>query len=988
MAQVGVLKLVGRMATGYQATLTLGGEGEFPSLEATGQLPPTTELNATYRQWQVAYRRLCQPERAIIPEKITYDGSPNRSREDCRHQAERLHQHFNRWLASDRFRAVRECWLEQLTPSEEMRLVVRSHSRSILRLPWHLWDAVEPYPNVEVSIHVPSANRPVAKVSTPPGQVRILSVLGDSQGIDTEADRKTLEQLPGVELTTLVEPQRQELSDRLWEQPWDIWFFAGHGQTKNGKGRIYINETDSLSLDELKYGLRQAIERGLQLAIFNTCDGLGLAWGLEELPLPQSIVMREPVPDPVAQAFLKYFLQGFAGGKTFYRSVREARERLQGLEGQFPCASWLPTICQHPAAIPPTWERLGGDRRKAPRQDIVTMVFTDLVNSTAIKNYLDGTDIGGRNRSYLDEILLPHRRRVKGSLQQYRGRVVKTEGDAFFLVFANPVQAVKWAVDVQQSHHNEPIPTPFGNLEVRVGMHTGSPLHEGSDFIGQEVDYAARISGLAKGKQILLSEVTAALIRHEQQVEGTLQSLGDRFLKGIGTAPVFNLLYQSDALLSDFESSPERTPLRSVASWRGLASVFVTSAMVAALVMWGRWQGYLQPWELKAYDYLVRKQQVIGPDKRITIVRVTQEDIDRLEQTDEETNHGTRSLSDNNLDLLIKTLEKYQPRVMGLDIFLPGELDARYLHLKNALQQGRLISACFSRSNLYSEDIKAPRDSPEEGIGFVDLLVDKDNVIRRHLLFQGVRDDSICQTQKAQAFSLRLALKYLEVDGIARRDRPEDPFLQIGETQIFPLDRHRGGYHRLDSGVDRAFQILLHYRPYRDYTRDIANVVSLTQVLDEKLLIGEIRDRIVIIGVDKVHVDRHRTPYSPGYRAEDTIPGVFVHAQMVSALIDVATQQRPLIWMWPWWGDVLWVWLWSAIGGVVVWYVHLEKRPLGKAFLVTGFGEGVAFVVLYGLCWGVLTQGGWIPLVPAATGLFLMGIGITADKIRLARMNR
>jgi hypothetical protein len=61
--------------------------------------------------------------------------------------------------------------------------------------------------------------------------------------------------------------------------------------------------------------------------------------------------MREPVPDQVAQAFLKYFLETFAVGESFYLAVREARERLQGWEDQFPCATWVthdfPEPCHH-----------------------------------------------------------------------------------------------------------------------------------------------------------------------------------------------------------------------------------------------------------------------------------------------------------------------------------------------------------------------------------------------------------------------------------------------------------------------------------------------------------------------------------------------------------------------------------------------------------------------------------------------------------------
>jgi len=76
---------------------------------------------------------------------------------------------------------------------------------------------------------------------------------------------------------------------------------------------------------------------------------LGLAQDLADLNVPQMIVMREPVPDKVAQEFLKYFLASSSRGQSFYLAVKEARERLQGLESQFPCASWLPVICQsHP----------------------------------------------------------------------------------------------------------------------------------------------------------------------------------------------------------------------------------------------------------------------------------------------------------------------------------------------------------------------------------------------------------------------------------------------------------------------------------------------------------------------------------------------------------------------------------------------------------------------------------------------------------------
>jgi CHASE2 domain-containing sensor protein len=240
-----------------------------------------------------------------------------------------------------------------------VRVLIRANNHQLWQLPWQQWDLLERYSFAEIGLSTLEYERPPrVETASRHKQVRILAILGNSEGIKVEEDRKQLESLPGAATTFLVEPQRQELNDQLWEQSWDILFFAGHSQSEGERGRIYLNPTDSLTLDELRYALKKAVERGLQLAIFNSCDGLGLARELEQLHIPQLIVMREPVPDVVAQAFLKYFLHSFARGKPLYLAVQEARQRLQGLEDEFPCASWLPVICQNPAAIPLTWPEL------------------------------------------------------------------------------------------------------------------------------------------------------------------------------------------------------------------------------------------------------------------------------------------------------------------------------------------------------------------------------------------------------------------------------------------------------------------------------------------------------------------------------------------------------------------------------------------------------------------------------------------------------
>ena len=356
-----VLKFDGTFQQGFQVLLEIGDEGERPAIELVGALPPNLEIAVHLSEWQQHYHGLNANSR-IQPQQIIYGGSVNRL-EDCWRSAAELHQQMSRWLSSESFRRLDLRLRESLSRHESIRVLLRTQDPLLRRLPWHLWDFVERYVKTEVALSAPVAERIDVESSAELSQsVKILAVLGSSENIDIQADRQFLTALPNAEISFLVEPSRQAITQQLWEQPWDILFFAGHSSTKGDRGLIYINPQESLSLEELKYGLKQAISKGLQLAIFNSCDGLGLAQSLESLHLPQMIVMREPVPDHVAQAFLKSFLAAFSSGKSLYLSVREAREQLQSIEDRFPCATWLPIICQNSTECPPTWQSLIGER--------------------------------------------------------------------------------------------------------------------------------------------------------------------------------------------------------------------------------------------------------------------------------------------------------------------------------------------------------------------------------------------------------------------------------------------------------------------------------------------------------------------------------------------------------------------------------------------------------------------------------------------------
>lgn len=772
MGKLVVLKLgEGDFDRGFPVTLQIGIDGSHPSVETTGRLPPAVEILEHYSRWHSAYCRLGVRLRLSAPEaQVTNVSVLN----DCSSAAQVLSNSLNAWLYSESFRSIREKLLEKLMPSDEVRVVLQAEDYRLRRLPWHLWDFFERYPKAELALSTPVYER----AETPAfsrTRIRILAILGNSEGIDVQADRALLERLPNAEIKFLVEPQIKELTDQLWEQGWDILFFAGHSSSQaNGEaGRIYINQTDSLTIHQLKYALRKAVERGLKMAIFNSCDGLGLAYSLAELSIPQLIVMREPVPDRVANEFLKYFLAAFASGESFYLAVREARQRLQGLENQFPCATWLPIICQNPAEVPLTWQELCGNS-------------------------------------------------------------------------------------------------------------------------------------------------------------------GDIQLANIG---------------SSRETHERRTRLGKRSLW----TVLLTSVVVTAFMVGIRQLGVLQVLEFQAFDQLLRLRSHEETDPRIMIVTVTEADIQAQNQ---EPRRG--SLSDRSLNALLEKLEQYQPRAIGLDIYRDYTVGDNYQDLAARLRQtNHLVGVCkVSDSQANDPGVKPPPEIPGDRLGFSDVVVDPDGILRRHLLTLALEDPtSPCVTP--YAFSVQLAARYLAVEGILPKLTPAG-YLQFGSTVFKPLEPSTGAYRQVDTG---GYQVLLNYRSSHAF-QNIAPQVTLTQVLTGKVNPSLVKNRIILIGVtDKSYPDYLSTPY--GQQPGQEIPGVVVQAQMVSQILSAVLDQRPLMRFWPQWGELLWIWSWSLLGGILAWRF--------RSLVSLGLAVGIALGALCGLCFGLLTQGAWVPLVPPALSLIMAG---------------
>jgi CHASE2 domain-containing sensor protein len=385
-------------------TAQLWEEDHAAPMQFTGSLPAAPQLATLYQKWRSLYESLYahlnwrrQPEQSAADEFELDEFELDEAEPTYFSQAEfdaccqDLQQQMNQWLNSDSFRPIERHLRTRLSPTHEIRLMIVAHDISILRLPWSLWDFLVDYPQAEIALSPPEYARSLQTSARPAAnKVRILAIVGNAEGIDVEADQAFLRQLPHTDITWLIEPKSQQVNEQLWKTGYDILFFAGHtssgANTLSESGYIDLNATERLSIEQLKYGLRTAISQGLKLAIFNSCDGLGLARALAELYLPQVIVMREPVPDRVAQAFLKYFLTSFTAGESLYLSVRSAREQLQAIETEFPCATWLPVICQNPAERPPRWQDwCGKPRRPLPsRKEWRVLLLSSLAIAAGI----------------------------------------------------------------------------------------------------------------------------------------------------------------------------------------------------------------------------------------------------------------------------------------------------------------------------------------------------------------------------------------------------------------------------------------------------------------------------------------------------------------------------------------------------------------------------------------------------------------------------
>lgn len=162
-----------------------------------------------------------------------------------------------------------------------------------------------------------------------------------------------------------------------------------------------------------------------------------------------------------------------------------------------------------------------GERRLA------AIMFTDMVGYTTLSQRDEPLSL-----ALVDE----QRRLIRPILAKHEGREVKTIGDAFLVEFMSARDAVNCAVEIQKGIAELNLGRPKGQeIRLRIGIHLGDVVHQGSDVAGDATNIASRIEPLSPPGGVCVSaQVFQSVVN---KVDYSFESLGFPELKNV-TVPI------------------------------------------------------------------------------------------------------------------------------------------------------------------------------------------------------------------------------------------------------------------------------------------------------------------------------------------------------------------------------------------------------------------------------------------------------------------
>ncbi len=360
----------------------------------------------------------------------------------------------------------------------------------------------------------------------------------------------------------------------------------------------------------------------------------------------------------------------------------------------------------------------------------------------------------------------------------------------------------------------------------------------------------------------------------------------------------------------------------------------ITSLLMGVLIILLRFGGLFQGWELNSYDSFFRLRPLETPESRITVVTIDEDDIEFLQHW---------PLSDRILTRVLETVKDGGPRVIGLDIYRNLAIDPGGTELIQLLR---------STPDLYGiEKIIKPRIAPPPvlkargQVGFADHLLDIDGKVRRALLTV-ISEEG----QPEESLAVKLATHYLEAEDIQPEAVPGG-HLKWGRAIFAPFAGNDGGYVRADDG---GYQILINFRGEGGRFSSLPLRDLLRGRFDRTIF----RDRIVLLGAIAESLnDFFLTPYNGG-AGNSRMPGVYLHANIVSQILAAAIDGRTSIRSLNEWGESCFILAWSIVGGAIGWWFK-KTGPLLACYCLN-------LLLLLSVCYFAFGRGLWLPLIPSA----------------------
>ena len=368
--------------------------------------------------------------------------------------------------------------------------------------------------------------------------------------------------------------------------------------------------------------------------------------------------------------------------------------------------------------------------------------------------------------------------------------------------------------------------------------------------------------------------------------------------------------------------------------------------------------GWLQPMEWFALDQFFRLRASPETDPRILIITIDEPDLNYV---------GEWPIPDQRLaDLLLK-VSQAEPRGIGLDMYRNLPVGQGWDNLAEVFEATPHLVGV---EKVVGQPIGPPPGvDPERQVGMSDIVVDNDGRVRRALLAVRTQDGD-----QKYGLATQLAFHYLEQDNIFP-SVIDTQRLRLGKATLRRLQKHDGGYANADAG---GSQILINF-PAGDTWFE---TVSMTAVLEGQVSAEQIENRIVLIGATAMSLNDFF--YTPMSRTGE-MPGVFVHAHIVSQLLGAALDGRTVLNGIPRWGKGLWL-VFSIQGAGLLFYPFLQQ---GKAYrrqncitviwLVPSVGGAIV-----ALAYGLFNLGLWVPIVaPVLSASLLAGLLVLQQNQKL-----